>query len=145
MRALVQLVFLSMIMVGAAYKQAATQSNTAGNVTVAPAQAAQPAASTIPLTDHETAQYRSAQIRVVKAQIAIAADPLWKELQSAQAELNALPGTFISSRKLEPGTHGLCDGPVKGEHTCDGLVEGQLGIGTLPSATVAKPAADAKK
>lgn len=118
------------------------QTPTPPNTTPAPAL---PAASAIPLTDHETAQYRSAQIRVVKAQIAIAADPLWKELQAAQAELNALPGTFIASHKLDTATHGLCDGPVKGEHACDGLVEGQLGIGTLATVPAVKPAPDVKK
>jgi hypothetical protein len=131
-------VFTMLALVAASLAQAPTPPNSAGNVTVAQGS---PATATIPLTDHETAQYRSAQIRVVKAQIAIAADPLWKELQAAQAELNSLPAQFITGHKLDAGTHGLCDGPVKGEHACDGLVAGQLGIGTLtpvPAAPVVK-------
>lgn len=115
-----------------------TQTGALGSKTVATRDITGTPASA-PLTDHEIALYRSAQIRLVKAQIAIAPDPLWKELQAAQAELNALPATFISTRKLDPATHGLCDGPTGGNPTCAGLTEGELALRTLSSASSAKP------
>lgn len=95
-----------------------------------------------PLTDHEVAMYRSAQIRLVKAQIDIAEDAKWKELQAAQAALNTLPGEFMRTRKIDPATHGLCDGPVDGSHVCDGLVRGELALRTLTPvpAPAVKPA-----
>lgn len=139
MRALV-LAILSLVIASAA--QAPQPSNgTAGAKTVVTDINLGPTstAAVPPLTDHEIALYRSAQIRLVKAQIAIAPDPLWKELQAAQAELNALPATFISTRKLDPATHGLCDGPTGGNPTCAGLTEGELALRTLSSASSAKP------